>query len=503
MCGIVAYLGSESFKNYILLGLQLLQNRGYDSVGVSSIQSIPYGTGSRLHTTKIASTNVCDAFQVVETMITEDAVDGHCAIGHTRWATHGSKTDTNAHPHHDTNDRIAVVHNGIIENFHELKTELMAKGYHFRSQTDTEVISILIGSHLDQGEPMMTAIQRTLAALRGTWALAILHRDFPDKLWVTRNGSPLLLGMEDDFVMIVSEQIAFGNYIKKYIIVDNHDILEITNHENKIRYNKQLNHYPINTKPDICVDPLPLGYDHWMLKEIMEQPLSITRAMNNGGRIFSDTMVKLGGLDAHKEQLLGIEHLILLGCGTSYHAGLWATYLFKSLDIFSTVSIYDGAEFTPNDIPKVRPVHGQGSRLSVCKEGKVGMILLSQSGETKDLHRCIQIAKDHDILTIGVVNVIDSFIARETDCGIYLNAGREVAVASTKSFTNQCIVLAMIATWFSQYHETFENKRRDILADMRNIGFHIESLFHQENVAMLQNLANVMAKANHVFILGK
>jgi glucosamine--fructose-6-phosphate aminotransferase (isomerizing) len=223
-----------------------------------------------------------------------------------------------------------------------------------------------------------------------------------------------------------------------------------------------------------------------MLKEITEQPDSVNRALNNGGRIENNVSVKLGGLDSCKSRLLDTDHLIILGCGTSYNAGLWSMDIFKSLDIFDTVVCYDGAEFNIKEIPK---------------KGKTVLILLSQSGETKDLHRCIQIAKDYDLVTIGAVNVIDSQIARETDCGVYLNAGREVAVASTKSFTNQCVVLSMIAVWFSQNRGTSIEKRRKIISDLRNVAYQIQNVLDNEELCI--NIASILKEKGSIFLLGK
>jgi len=480
MCGIVGYLGKEPFLEYILSGLKLLQNRGYDSAGVTSVLD------GALITNKFASTNTNDSLQQLEKNLSTNKMDTAIGIGHTRWATHGSKTNINAHPHHDNKDRIAIVHNGIIENFQELKSELKADGYEFRSQTDTEVISVLLGKYLDDGHAMERAIEHAISKLLGTWALVIVHKDFPNKMWITRNGSPLLLGMDEEFIMVASEHIAFGNYIKKYIVIDNHDIIEITKEGQSIQYNKNIQRYAINEKATTSIDVLPANCPHWMLKEIQEQPDSINRALNNGGRIENNVSVKLGGLDTCKSRLLEVDHLIILGCGTSFNAGLWSLDIYKSLDIFDTVVCYDGAEFNIKDIPK---------------KGKTAIIMLSQSGETKDLHRCIQIAKDYDLITIGAVNVIDSQIARETDCGVYLNAGREVAVASTKSFTNQCIVLAMIAIWFSQNRGTAIEKRRKIISDLRNISFQIQNIITNDTVT--KHIAETIMHHDSVFILGK
>jgi glutamine---fructose-6-phosphate transaminase (isomerizing) len=483
MCGIVGYLGNDNYKDYILSGLKLLQNRGYDSVGIGCILN------ETLETIKFASTNTNDSLSLLENeLLVCQKTQTNLAIGHTRWATHGGKTNINAHPHHDNKDRISLVHNGIIENYNELKTTLIQEGYSFRSQTDTEVIAVLIGKYLDIGENMESAIKKTIEELSGTWALVIIHKDFPNKIWIIRNGSPLLLGMDDEFIMVASEHIAFGNYCKTYIDLDNHDLIEITKTDRTIIYNKNIHRYSIKEKPVGVIELAPTNYDHWLIKEIMEQPKSITRALNNGGRIENNVTVKLGGLDNCKQRLLDTNHLLILGCGTSYHAGLWALDIFKQLDVFDTVSIYDGAEFQVRDIPK---------------KGKTCVILLSQSGETKDLHQCIQIARDYDMVSIGIVNVIDSLIARETDCGVYLNAGREVSVASTKSFTNQCIVLSMMAVWFSQNRGTHIEKRKKIISDLRKVSFQLDTLLQEKNVDKIKELSSGLKGASSIFLLGK
>ena len=487
MCGIVGYLGENHYTEYILTGLRLLLNRGYDSVGISTIYN------NEINTTKYASVNTCDSLDILEKNIkireleTSDRKQT-IGIGHTRWATHGAKTQINAHPHSDNNNRISLVHNGIIENFYELKTELLNSGYTLKSQTDTEVIAVLIGKYLDEKYTISDAIEKAVQQLSGTWALVIIHCDYPNKLWLTRNGSPLLLGFDDEYIMVASEQIAFSTYIKKYIVLDNHDIIEVTKEEKQFVYNNDIRRYPIKTKIDDIVEVKPLEFPYWMLKEIKEQQTCINRALNNGGRIQNDSCVKLGGLDNYTTELLEVKHLIILGCGTSYHAGLWSLTLFKSIDVFDTVTIYDGAEFNAKDIPR---------------NGKTAVIFLSQSGETKDLHRCIDIAKEKDLVKIGVVNVVDSMIARETDCGIYLNAGRELAVASTKSFTNQCVVLSMISIWFSQKHGTMSERRKQMIIDLRNLPFHIQNVLNQFEDESLHTQISKWIESKTVFILGK
>jgi len=484
MCGIVAYLGNDKSIPIVIEGLTLLQNRGYDSVGVSSIDN-----ENTLQTIKYASTNTFNSIELLKAKIDKEKIEeSHLSIGHTRWATHGAKTDINAHPHHDNMNRIALVHNGIIENFAHIKADLVKKGYYFVSQTDTEVIAVLIGYYLDNGYSMTEAVQKTVSELKGTWALVIIHREHPNKVWITRNGSPLLLGMEDDYIMIASEQIAFHNYIKQYIVLNNHDVIEVSLNDQKISYNINIQEYQTRAKQHTTIELSPTGYDHWTIKEIHEQPESVLRAINNGGRLLTDSTVRLGGLDSNKANLLSTDHIILLGCGTSFHSGLWVLDIFKSLDIFDTVSIYDGADFNKRDIPM---------------KGKVAAILISQSGETKDLHRCIQIIQENNMISIGVVNVIDSFIARESDCGVYLNAGREVAVASTKSFTNQCIVLSLIAIWFSQNKNTCLEKRKRIIKDLHNLPFQMKEILKIENLEKIRYISRTIRDSCSMFILGK
>ena len=480
MCGIFAVLGKDNFKEIVITGLKLLLNRGYDSCGICYIEN------NLLNTIKHASTNVNNSSDLLEKEMLDLKINSTTAILHTRWSTHGPPTDRNSHPHHDNKNRIALVHNGIIENFHELKEELTNKGYFFHSQTDTEVISVLIGYYLDEGNNIENAIKNTIERLMGTWALTIIHKDYPNRMWITRNGSPLLLGFEDDYIIVASEQIAFANNIKKYIILNNNDLIEISKEEDKIVYNKDIHKYKINYKNNSLIELEPTGYKNWLIKEISEQPDCILRAINNGGRIASNSTVKLGGMDSCRDKLLELNHIILLGCGTSYYSCMWALDIFKTLEIFDTVSIYDGADFDLKDIPRY---------------GKTGLILVSQSGETKDLHRCIQIAKDNNLVTIGVVNVVDSMIARESDCGVYLNAGREVSVASTKSFTNQCVILTLVSLWFSQNKKTNQEKREQIIEDLMNLSFDMSQIIDESN----KQIPNIITNFNthSIFLLGK
>jgi len=296
----------------------------------------------------------------------------------------------------------------------------------------------------------------------------------------------LLIGYDDSMAIIVSEKNAFCNNINKYFVLNNLDICKITNTTEGIKINTTVE-YLINSYENTKYDLTPYPYPHWTLKEIYEQPEICLKVINMGGRLLDNNKVKLGGLDKYSEQLSKIDNLILLGCGTSYFAGQYGVHFFKDLCEFNTVQLFDGAEFTEKDIPKY---------------GKTAFILLSQSGETKDLHRCIDIGRQHNILLIGVVNVVDSLIAREVDCGCYLNAGREVAVASTKAYTAQVILLSMIAIWFSQNKNINDQKRENYINDIRQLNFNIQNTL-ETNEKLIDKLVDIFCNSEHCFILGK
>jgi len=471
MCGIVAYIGNAPGFDISLEGIKILQNRGYDSCGVASLSS----DKSCINISKFASKGALSGVDLIEEK-GDLHRESHLLTFHTRWATSGSICDKNAHPHQDNQKRISVVHNGIIENYQNLKDFLLQKDYFFTSETDTEVIAVLIGYYLDQGNQIDTALEYTLNRLEGTWGLVVLSLQTPDCLYLCKNGSPLIIGFEDNFALIASESSAVLNHVKKYFIMDDHQILNIGLQQSgiQIRTKSQLvnldncqstqgeiEDYMINNNtqsPLISQSPDP--YPHWMLKEIWEQPASIMRTLNNGGRLLDDKQVHLGGLESGKDELLKIRHLLILGCGTSYHAGLLGAKYFKLLHSVHSVQVIDASEFSLKDIP--RPFN------------EVGILVLSQSGETKDVHRAMEIAEQEEIFIFSIVNVVGSLIAREASCGIYLNAGREVAVASTKSFTSQVVALSLVAIWFAQRNESSLHKRRDLISGLRHLSFDFE-----------------------------
>lgn len=473
MCGIIAILSLLSNIKDIINGLKQLQNRGYDSAGLSYIEN-------KINVVKYASTNTEDSILKLQNNI--DSIKSINTIAHTRWATHGPKTDYNSHPHLSNCKKIVLVHNGIIENYKVLKDFLINKGYTFNSETDTEVIVNLISYYYKNNNNPQFAINKTISKLEGTWGLAIQFLDFPNKMYAIRHGSPLLLGISDNNLIITSELSGFNGLVNNYFILENNDLLELSSDNKKLSY-KTTHNYKLNKVNNNNFDLTPSPYKYWMEKEINEQIESSLRAIGLGGRI-NNNKVKLGGLENHKYNIKKINNIILLGCGTSYNAGMCGVKYLKSLKIFNTVSCYDGAEFNKLDIPNI---------------GKTALILLSQSGETKDLHRCIDIAKEENLFMIGIVNVVDSMIAREVDCGIYLNAGREVSVASTKSFTSQIIVLQLFSIWLAQLHKI----NFKILQKLNNIRKFSNDI--KQVLELKDKIKEECKRLNHnsMFILGK
>jgi glucosamine--fructose-6-phosphate aminotransferase (isomerizing) len=486
MCGIISILSNTNdCIDYLLDGLKQLQNRGYDSAGICTIDE-----DNDLKTQKYASNEKESAIIKLEKN-KNYFLKSKIGIGHTRWATHGSKSDINSHPFVSSDHKFVIVHNGIIENYNVLKKMLINEGYTFTSETDSEVICNLLSYHYKQVKEeengTVMSIYNTIQKLEGTWGLCILCTDTPNVLYCTRNGSPILVGKEKDYVIVSSEQSGFCKNIENYIVLNNFDICVIKKiNENISIETDHKYHFKKITNTDNSLTPEP--YLHWTLKEIYENAESSLRAISFGGRLLpSLNTVKLGGLDSKREILSQIENLILLGCGTSYHSGICGLHYFKNLCNFNCVQLFDGADFSIKDVPK---------------KGKTGLILLSQSGETKDLYRCLQIAKDNNLFTIGVINVVDSLIAREVDCGCYLNAGREIAVASTKSFISQCIVLSMIAIWFSQIHNVNTKLRKEYLIDLTKLHLQIKDTLNDlEN--KVEPFLHLFNEKDHCFILGK
>jgi len=477
MCGIIAVLSLDKTKNLEILinGLKQLQNRGYDSAGIVFLNNT-------ITILKQIRNKEFDSIDYLANNFNNDYLS-NIGLAHTRWATHGGVNLKNCHPHISFDNKFSLVHNGIIENYQELKNMLIKQDITFYSETDTEVIVNLIAYQYQKTSNIEDAIKESIKMLKGTWGLAIISQDTPNKLYFIRNGSPILFAQTEHKFVLTSEKSGFNGEFKNYIVLDNHD-LGIVSLENNNIIVKTEKTYQINEINYDNFDLTPDPYPHWTLKEINEQVESSLRAINNGGRIKNGEEVKLGGLEKYKVKLSDIDNVILLGCGTSLNACNYVRQHFLQLNNFCQVSCYDGAEFSSHDIPP---------------KGNTVLILVSQSGETKDLHRCIEIGQENNCLLLGVVNVVDSMIAREVDCGVYTNSGREVGVASTKSFMNQVIVLILIAIYFSQIKNIKRNIRQKYINSLRQLPSQIEQVINNSNKELLEKLW----EAKSMFILGK
>tara|TARA_R110002073_G_scaffold147754_2_gene300862 strand:+ start:432 stop:2129 length:1698 start_codon:yes stop_codon:yes gene_type:complete len=452
MCGITA-LFSSNVQHKLVSSLKELQNRGYDSAGISYIDE-----SGQIKNIKYASTKTLNAIDALNMETPDNGVVG---IGHTRWATHGAKETRNSHPHISNDGRFHLVHNGIIENYNKLKEFLTGHGYIFKSETDTEVIVNLIQYYYNG--KIKETLNKINHILEGSWAIVVLYiEDNEPKLCGTKNGSPLLLGQNG---MFVSEVSGFCNLTDTYGTIENYQIIEITQDGFD---NSRINF--VNVEKTFNRN---LEYPHWTLQEIYEQAETSLKSVIIDGRIDKNGKVILEGLNLYEKYLTEVDNLILVGCGTSFNACLFSKYHFKPH--FNSVQVINASEFDIGDIPKL---------------GETVMIFASQSGETRDVYRCLEIAKNYGIFTIGVVNVRDSLITREVHCGCYINVGREVGVASTKSFTGQIIVMYLMAAWFGKHNL----KNFNLYDDIKNtIKFH-------EHV---KTLVPLFDNCNSCFILGK
>ena len=473
MCGIIGFIGKIKCNPILLLGLKLLQNRGYDSAGISVIEN------GEIHILKYASTDNKDSIKSLEENINQ-LPNTTFGIAHTRWATHGKKTDENAHPHLSMGGKVSVVHNGIIDNYLELKKFLENKGYIFKSQTDTEVIAQMFEYFLKEYGVLSEAIDHLCNTLKGTWACLIQCKDYPNTLVAIKNGSPLLFAKNNNGYFFTSEVSGFQNKVDNFVIVKDKAYVIVDMNEDKI-FTTQVKHgldfdelaeiEKLHTVDKQLIDLSPDPFPHWMLKEIYDQVESSNRAINFGGRLDGPLNIRLGGLEEHKKTLLKYKKISFLACGTSYHAGLFGSIIFSKFGILESVKVNDASEFYDYNFEK-----------------DTLYIVLSQSGETKDVHRAMEIIYRNGGQVLSVVNVVESLIAREALCGVYINAGSEKAVASTKSFTNQAIVLVLIALWWYKNGEFTHN----------------DQLFHELREDLLQlsaGIANILEKREAISAL--
>ena len=494
MCGIIGLIGNENVIPVIINGLKMLQNRGYDSAGIS------INKDNKIIFRKYASSNTSDSIKNLEENIKE--LSGCNGIGHTRWATHGGKTDNNAHPHISMNGDFSVVHNGIIENYLQIKKDLINKGYSFKSETDTEVIVNLTEYYYNKTKDIVKTLEIISSILEGTWAVLIQSIHFPNLLIAMRNGSPLLFAGNKHGYIFASEASALGQFsdIENYINIQDKGYL-IVDKENDKLYTKKIkrgvNLNNLISESNIDLMPLEKGffknspepYDHWMLKEIYDQIESSQNAINNGGRLEGPIGIKLGGLEKYSDVLLKYKSVAILACGTSYHAGVYGSIFFNYLKSFRNINYYDASEF-----------------YSYLVDSNTLYLVISQSGETKDVHRCMELIRKQGGKVLSIVNVVESLIAREALCGVYTNAGHEKGVASTKSFTNQVIVLTLIAMWFykSRKKEVIHrnNMVKNIKLDLVKLKNSIKKTI-DENKEKAISIAKNIKNQKSIFILGR
>ena len=439
MCGIVGYVGGRTAWPIIIKGLQRLNYRGYDSSGVAVVGE----DGLRVFKRR---GKVADLLQQVK----GQDISGTVGIGHTRWATHGEPNDVNAHPHVSMHGKFVVVHNGIIENYREIKARLAEKGYTFKSQTDTEVLACFFESiYEEEGLTAEQAIKATLKRVVGAYGLGIICTDEPGRVFGARKGSPLAVGIGDGEYFLASDATPIVEYTDRLIYLEDEQVATLSRDGYNISSLNEDHLDPVITRVDFDVDNIDKGgYDHYMLKEIHEQPSSVADTMR--GRVSAQThSINLGGVADVMPRLVQAKRLIIVACGTSFHAGLVGEYLFEQFARVP-VEVEYASEFRYRD-----PIIGPDDVV----------IAISQSGETADTLAAIRMAKERGALVLGICNVVGSSIARETHAGIYTHAGPEIGVASTKAFTSQVVVLTMMAFLLGRKRGVLDEARYAQLID--------------------------------------
>ena len=436
MCGIVAYVGQQDAYPILIEGLKRLEYRGYDSAGVALLNA-----NNELNVYK-AKGKVSDLVAYASTKDTS----GHIGIAHTRWATHGEPNQTNAHPHLSNSGNIALIHNGIIENYMSLRKELEKRGFTFKSSTDTEVLTNLIedvqqSEHVDLFEAVRIALNHVI----GAYAIAIVEKDHPDEIIAARKGSPMVIGIGDNEYFIASDATPIVGRTQNVVYIEDEQVVRIKLGEDlHIKTIQNTEAIPYIQELKLNLDSIEkAGFDHFMMKEIYEQPAIVRDTMR--GRLHTETnTVSLGGILQYEKQLLYADNIVFVACGTSWHASLVGSYLIEFLAKIR-VKVEYASEFryrhpviTPHDV----------------------VIAVSQSGETADTLAAIKLAKEEGAIVLGICNVIGSSISRATDAGIYTHAGPEIGVASTKAFTSQVTVMAMLALRLAELKGTLTDERR-------------------------------------------
>lgn len=472
MCGIVGYIGKKPAAPIILDGLSKLEYRGYDSAGLAVFD------GEKINVQKAAG-----RLKVLENLTHGgESMPGFAGIGHTRWATHGAPSDENAHPHYNKNRTIAVVHNGIIENYIPLRKKLLGKGYEFRSETDTEVLAHLLDYYY-KGNPL-EAITKVLHRVEGSYALGIMFADFPDEIYAVRKDSPLIVGKSEDGCFIASDVPAILKYTRKVYYVENQEVVKLTAGE--------LHFYTVDEE-EITKEPVTIdwdanaaekgGYEHFMLKEIYEQPKTITDTISP--RIKNGDIV-IDELNMTDEEIKAVKKIYIVACGSAYHTGVTAKYIIEGL-VRIPVEVDVASEFR--------------YRNPILEEGTM-VVVISQSGETADTLAALREAKERGFKVLGIVNVVGSSIAREADSVMYTWAGPEIAVATTKAYSAQLAALYLLTMKLGRVRGTISDELfTTLLEDLKKLPYQVELLLGQKE--KIQRFANRYVGAKDIFFIGR
>ena len=475
MCGIVAYTGHRQAAEVIIKGLKRLEYRGYDSAGIALLNG-----GLNVYKKK-------GKVSELEAYIKNKNLSSHIGIGHTRWATHGEPNDVNAHPHYSATEKLALIHNGIIENYNVLKQDLIQRGYNFKSETDTEVfIQFIEDIQINNNCTLEEAVRLALTKVVGAYAIVIMSFDKPDLLIAARKGSPLVIGIGKDEFFMASDATPIIEYTNEVVYLNDQEIAIIENGKLRIKNTEDIPTTPYIQRLEMELEAIEKGgFDHFMLKEIFEQPRSISDCMR--GRLDANSgRLVLGGIREYANKLINAERIIIVACGTSWHAGLVAEYMFEEFCRIP-VEVEYASEFR--------------YRNPVIKEGDV-VIAISQSGETADTLAAIELAKSKGAIIFGVCNVVGSSIARASHEGSYTHAGPEIGVASTKAFTAQLTVLNMICLMIAYQKGTIKERRfQEMLIEMEALPAKVEKVLQLNE--QIKKIAALFKDAKNFLYLGR
>ncbi|MEA3295718.1 MAG: glutamine--fructose-6-phosphate transaminase (isomerizing) [Patescibacteria group bacterium] len=468
MCGIIGYIGQKNNPQIGLSALRRLEYRGYDSAGIAV-----YNPEKK----EIFCLKSKGKIQELEKKFAQNPVQGSPFILHTRWATHGEPSEINAHPHHSNNKNIFVVHNGIIENFKEIKQALIKQGYKFFTETDTEVLPNLIDYYFENN--LEQAVRQAMKKVKGAYAIAVISRDDPDKIVVAKFGSPLILGINENEFLVASSPEAVISHTNQIITLDD-DEIAVLYHNNFFILKEK----PIETIDLKLEETEKQGFSHFMLKEIYEEPEAIRKSIV-GRMILEQGLAKLGGLDNVSEQLKKIEKIIIIGCGTASYAGKVGEYMFEEYAKLPT-KLETASEFRYKN--------------SIL-DSKTAVLAISQSGETADTLEAVKEAKTKGCLTIGLVNAVGSSIAKETDAGVYCRVGPEIGVASTKVFLSQISILALIAIFLGRQRGMSLVAGKKILEELNKLPDLAEKILEQSDY--IKKLVEKYSEYRNFYFLGR